>query len=310
MIKRIFLLALPVILAFTGPAVPCENPEPETHLFAHPEHFCDTQVAVDMDKAAFRDVLAALCGQIDADLVTTPFSPIHPTLMPGEQVYRSDTFYGSPLGTVTIRTQDSFEKILGMLMQATSLDFLWGQAHGDKKATLYVGSIEEMRAAVNQAGHAVVNFHGGHWRMLEISIFSVDEYNGHMVMAFNPSNPTVYEEAISGLETLLAGDIAEETYFGDLVTGWSDDEEKARALAELVIGRFGLRDENGNYVWPSRTEPNREFLVQQLIVQCSEAATQILAEHRDKLELVATTLLRDQVMNGDEILELLQDSGE
>ncbi|MGV3488460.1 MAG: ATP-dependent zinc metalloprotease FtsH [Tuberibacillus sp.] len=130
------------------------------------------------------------------------------------------------------------------------------------------------------------------------------------------------EEKIIGL---LGGRVAEEIVFGEVSTGASNDFERATGLARRMVTEFGMSEKLGpmqfgqsqGQVFLGRdiqNEPNYsdaiayeiDSEIQRIIKECYERCKQILTEKRDKLELVAQTLLKVETLEADQIKALVE----
>lgn len=116
------------------------------------------------------------------------------------------------------------------------------------------------------------------------------------------------------------GRIAEEMHTHDISTGAASDIAQATAVARNMVCRFGMSETFGfqAFVEPnplateeapppysSKTAEAIDAEVQALISAAYARAGKLLNEHRDKLELLAATLLEKETMDGREVEKLL-----
>ena len=122
------------------------------------------------------------------------------------------------------------------------------------------------------------------------------------------------------LVVLCGGRIAEASFSKDISTGASSDIAYATEVARAMVCRYGMSDAFG---FQSFIEPNPYALeeapppysqktaeaidaeVKRLVEEAYAKATRLLEENRDKLELLAKTLLEKETMDGRDVEQLL-----
>ncbi|MBY7141645.1 ATP-dependent zinc metalloprotease FtsH [Virgibacillus sp. NKC19-3] len=123
---------------------------------------------------------------------------------------------------------------------------------------------------------------------------------------------------------LLGGRVAEEIMFGEVSTGASNDFQRATGIVRKMITEFGMSDKigplqftsgGGGDVFLGRDIGNEQNYsdsiahdidteMQSFIDYCYERAKSILTEHKDKLELLAQTLLEVETLDAKQIHSL------
>jgi cell division protease FtsH len=122
----------------------------------------------------------------------------------------------------------------------------------------------------------------------------------------------------------MGGRAAEEMVFNHLTTGASNDLERATALARRMVCELGMSDNLGPLTFGKKEEMvflGREIAthkdyseqtavlidqeVRGIIEKAYARAKQLLKDNKDKLDLLATTLLEREVLDGDEMNRLL-----
>jgi cell division protease FtsH len=132
-----------------------------------------------------------------------------------------------------------------------------------------------------------------------------------------------YQDELTGL---LGGRAAEELIFNEPSTGATNDLERVTKLAKAMVTRFGMSDaigpmqlqhadanpfmgmdlgERRTYSEDIARAIDRE--VRSLVEDAYTRARQILLDNRDKLELLAQTLLEQEVLDRAEFLKLIDD---
>jgi cell division protease FtsH len=133
-------------------------------------------------------------------------------------------------------------------------------------------------------------------------------------------------ELLERITGLLGGRVAEEIIFGEASTGASNDFQQATGLARRMVTEFGMSEKLGPMQF-GQTQTGQVFLgrdiqnepnysdaiayeidseIQRIIKECYAQAKQILTEKRDKLELVAKTLLEVETLEADQIKALVE----
>ncbi|MDQ6915420.1 MAG: AAA family ATPase [Actinomycetota bacterium] len=116
------------------------------------------------------------------------------------------------------------------------------------------------------------------------------------------------EELIDYMTVLLGGRVAEQIVFGSITTGAADDLKKVSEITRSMVHEYAM----GTGLTSSRISSDGEDLAdatrrvrdqeqRDLADEGYRHAYAIIVEHRDKLEELATSLLRDEVLNRAEI---------
>jgi cell division protease FtsH len=121
------------------------------------------------------------------------------------------------------------------------------------------------------------------------------------------------EDLIAALQVRLAGRAAESLVIGSVCTGATDDLERATALTEEMLNRYGM----GKQLLASSAERplsetfryEREQEQARLLETNLQAAWTLLAEHRPLLDLIAARLLEDETLEREDIEELVASYG-
>jgi len=132
-----------------------------------------------------------------------------------------------------------------------------------------------------------------------------------------------FEDKIAGM---LGGNAAERLVFGDTTTGASNDIEKATDLARRMVTEFGMSDRLGPRAFGKRDEliflgreigEQRNYSddvakqideeVRSLIETAYTRASEVLTQHRARLDLLAATLVEKETLDGEEFEALFSD---
>jgi len=131
------------------------------------------------------------------------------------------------------------------------------------------------------------------------------------------------EEAENKIATLTGGRAAEETVFGTITTGASNDIEQATRIARAMVVRYGMSDAFGMVALECNSNP---YLAQEGAMTCSsdtaarvdaeviaiverahQRAKQILKENEGALHKLAAHLLERETITGEEFMQLLKE---
>ncbi len=180
--------------------------------------------------------------------------------------------------------------------------------------------------AYHEAGHAIVMEHLQYAdRVGKITIVSRGQALGY-VMPLPEEDRTLkskaeYEDELTGL---LGGRAAEELVFAEPTTGAANDLERVTKLAKAMVTRYGMSDligpmqlqqadsnpfmgmdfgEQRTYSEEVARQIDQE--VRRIVDQAYERAHRLLVEHKDKLVLLAETLLEKEALDRSEFLKLI-----
>ncbi|GIV76173.1 ATP-dependent zinc metalloprotease FtsH [Litorilinea aerophila] len=180
--------------------------------------------------------------------------------------------------------------------------------------------------AYHEAGHAIVMEHLEHAdRVSKITIVSRGQALGY-VMPLPAEDRTLksraeYEDELTGL---LGGRVAEELIFAEPSTGATNDLERVTKLAKAMVTRYGMSDAIGPLQLqrgdsnpfmgleigeqrPYSEEVARRIdqEVRRIVDAAYIRARDILTSNKDKLVLLAETLLEKEVLERKEFLALI-----
>ncbi|MBI4335668.1 MAG: cell division protein FtsH, partial [Candidatus Omnitrophica bacterium] len=132
------------------------------------------------------------------------------------------------------------------------------------------------------------------------------------------------KELLGRITVLLGGRASEEIVFGEQTTGAHNDFEVATETARRMICQFGMSDKLGSLTFGRKEGPlflGRDLVehkdyseqtallidqeVKRIIDECYQRAKDELSKNKDKLELLAATLLEKEVLDGEEVKKLL-----
>ena len=221
-----------------------------------------------------------------------------------------------------LTARENLDKIPMRLVQEASIKVVAGP---EKKSQTVIEK-ERQIVAYHEAGHAIVSHYTDElYPVNMITIVPRGRAGGFTEYLpkedFNYTTKSMMENM---LKSLLGGRIAEEIIFKDISTGALNDIERATDLAKNMVTVYGMSDKLGPVCYDNegenvfigrdygRTKVYSEEVqyaidqeIKDFILKAKEEATQILLEHKDKLEKLAQTLLEKETINRQEFLAVL-----
>ena len=198
---------------------------------------------------------------------------------------------------------------------------------GPKKKSRVISARERKVFAYHEAGHALSRYlTEGSDPVHLVSIIPRGMAGGYVI-----SLPTEDRFVMTKTEILhnvthaLAGRVAEQIVFNEISTGAQDDLGKSTNMVRRMIMEFGMSEELGPVAYGEKEEQvflgrdisrHRNFSeavahtidreVRRIVDRCYHQAEEALKNNRDKLDLIATTLLERETLKADEFIELLK----
>ncbi|TFE01934.1 ATP-dependent zinc metalloprotease FtsH [Jeotgalibacillus sp. R-1-5s-1] len=197
---------------------------------------------------------------------------------------------------------------------------------GPAKKSRVISQKERKIVAFHEAGHTVIGVVLDEADMVhKVTIVPRGQAGGYAVML--PKEDRYFmtkPELLDKITGLLGGRVAEDIIFGEVSTGAHNDFQRATGIARRMVTEFGMSDKLGplqfgqsqgqvflgrdfnseqNYSDQIAYEIDTE--IQRIIKECYERAKTILTENRDKLELIAETLLDIETLDAEQIKSLV-----
>ncbi|NPC94964.1 ATP-dependent metallopeptidase FtsH/Yme1/Tma family protein [Bacillus sp. WMMC1349] len=199
---------------------------------------------------------------------------------------------------------------------------------GPAKKSRVISKKERNIVAYHEAGHTVIGLVLDEADMVhKVTIVPRGQAGGYAVML--PKEDRYFQtkpELLDKIVGLLGGRVAEEIIFGEVSTGAHNDFQRATGIARRMVTEFGMSEKLGplqfgqsqggqvflgrdfnndqNYSDAIAYEIDKEM--QHFIKECYERAKTILTENRDKLELIAQTLLKVETLDAEQIKHLME----
>lgn len=197
---------------------------------------------------------------------------------------------------------------------------------GPERKSRVITDDEKKIVAYHEAGHTVA----GWFTKKADPPFKVTIVSRGMAGGFTRSLPDTdrrlqdrsYYEAM--MTMMLGGHVAEEITFGEMTTGAHDDIGKVTQVARDMVTQWGMSDSLGPRTfgrrqsmvflgrdiseerdYSERTAQEIDDEVRRIIDEAQARCRKVLTEHRDKLDAVASALIVDETIEGDELRRIL-----
>jgi cell division protease FtsH len=202
---------------------------------------------------------------------------------------------------------------------------------GVAKKSRVISEKERNIVAFHEGGHTVIGLVLDEAEIVQkVTIVPRGNAGGYAVML--PKEDRYFmtkPELLDKITGLLGGRVAEDIVFGEVSTGAHNDFQRATGIARKMVTEYGMSDKlgplqfgqsQGGQVFLGRDINNDQnysdaiayeidLEIQRMIKECYERAKKILTDNRDKLNLIATTLLEVETLDADQIKYLI-DNGQ
>ncbi len=197
---------------------------------------------------------------------------------------------------------------------------------GPERRSRIISDEEKEITAYHEAGHALVSHmlpHG--YALRKITIIPRGMAGGVTWFLEDDAIFFTRSKFKALIATALGGRVAEEIIYGEITTGASNDLQQVTKIARSMVTQYGMSDEMGLRVYGSRQEmvflgreisEQRDYSdavaeqidtqVRDIIDEEYKRVREILETNRDKLELVAKTLLEVETLESNEFAALLE----
>ena len=200
---------------------------------------------------------------------------------------------------------------------------------GYQKKNAILTDKEKHIVAYHEIGHALVAAKQSHSAPVE-KITIVPRTSGALgyTMQIDEGNHYLMskEEIENKIATLTGGRAAEETQFGSITTGASNDIEQATKLARAMITQYGMSNDfdmvametvNNQYLGGDtslscspQTQQEIDRAVVEIVRKQHKKACEILEENREKLDELAKYLYEKETITGEEFMHILKGNKE
>lgn len=198
---------------------------------------------------------------------------------------------------------------------------------GRERRSLAMTDEQKRDTAWHEAGHALVNVLLEHTHPLhKVTIIPRGQALGATMSL--PKEDVLNrgrKEMLAMITVLMAGRIAEQIVSGDISTGAAGDIQQATQLARAMVCHYGMSEKLGmvqygddsEYVFLGRdmirskdysesTAREIDAEVKRIIDECYARAAEIINANRDKLQLIAESLLEYETLDGSQVEEIIR----
>ncbi len=198
---------------------------------------------------------------------------------------------------------------------------------GPEKRSRVISDKEKRLVAFHESGHAVAGYFLENGTIVhKVTIIPRGMAGGYTVsLPKEDRSFMTKEDILDRVVELLGGRVAEEIVLGEISTGASNDLERVTETVRRMIVEFGMSDRLGPMQFGHRqgqvflgrdiaSEPNYSDAIayeidkemRAIVDECYERTRSLLTERRDKLDLLATTLLEKETLDGEQVRQLME----
>ena len=198
---------------------------------------------------------------------------------------------------------------------------------GRERRSMAMSDEDKKITAWHEAGHALVNVMLEHTHPLhKVTIIPRGQSLGSTMSL---PEQDVFNRAKKEMEDMIAvtmgGRIAEELISHDFSTGAAGDIQQATNIARAMVCQFGMSEklgmvqygEDNDYVflgkemirskdYSENTAQNIDNEVRRLIDEGYQRANKIITDNRDKLDVIANSLLDYETLDGSQVEEIVR----
>ncbi|MCM3671567.1 ATP-dependent zinc metalloprotease FtsH [Mesobacillus maritimus] len=197
---------------------------------------------------------------------------------------------------------------------------------GPAKKTRVISKKERNIVAFHESGHTVIGLILDDADIVhKVTIVPRGQAGGYAVMMPREDRYFMTKpELLDKIVGLLGGRVAEEIVFGEVSTGAHNDFQRATNIARKMVTEYGMSDKlgplqfgqaQGGQVFLGRDIHNEQnysdaiayeidLEIQRIIKESYARAKQILTDNRDKLDIIAKTLLEVETLDAEQIRHL------
>lgn len=196
---------------------------------------------------------------------------------------------------------------------------------GPAKKSRKYSDKEKRLVAYHEAGHAVIGIKlESADRVQKITIIPRGEAGGYNLMT--PEEEVMFptkKDLMAKITGLMGGRVAEEVVFDEITAGASNDIEKITRIAKKMVRSWGMstlgpiqyddgsdnvflgRDYGSGSAYSDEIASEIDSEVRKIVNEAHVAATQLIEENRDLLDLIALTLIDQETITAEEIDNLV-----
>lgn len=197
---------------------------------------------------------------------------------------------------------------------------------GPERKSRMISEKEKKIIAYHEAGHALVTYYLPEADPVQkVSVISRGQVGGYTFkVPLEDRRLHSRKQFLAEIAALLAGFISEKIVLGDISTGASNDLKEASILTRKLVTQFGMSEKIGPITYGKTEEMiflGREMTteknysekmameidseVKKIIMAAEKTADKIIKTYRQKLDLLAGTLIKDEIIEKEEFEKLM-----
>ncbi len=196
---------------------------------------------------------------------------------------------------------------------------------GPERRSRLMSEQEKRLTAYHEAGHAVVGHVLEHCEpVLKVTIIPRGRAGGYTMMLGEDEWYIPRSKIVDEIAMALGGRVAEEIVFDEITTGALSDLEMVTKRARNMVTRYGMSELLGPMIYGQKEElvflgreigEQRDYSeavaeeidgeVRRIVNEAHERARTLLIENRDKLDLIAETLLEVETLDRAQFVRLM-----
>ncbi len=187
---------------------------------------------------------------------------------------------------------------------------------GDRR-DIVMSPTKKKIVAYHEAGHTLVAIKTKLYENIRtVSIIPRGKTGG--VTIFEPKDEDIdtglysREYLENQIAIALGGRIAEEIIFSknEITTGASNDMKVVHNIANFMVTHYGFSDKLSSIAWHDNYSPETQTIIDREIISIVnsiyERTKVLLSENTDELHKIASELLKNEVLSGEDITKILQ----
>jgi len=197
---------------------------------------------------------------------------------------------------------------------------------GPEKKSKVISAKDKRVTAFHEAGHALLSLLIPEVdSMSKVSIIPRGMAGGYTFMPPSEDRQHITKKQLLGsVVVALGGRVSEEVFLNDITTGASQDLAEATGIARRMICDFGMSERIGRNTLGKSHGPiflgrdlarERDYSdetakivdeeVKRIFDECYERAKELIKGNKDKLEVLANTLIEKEVLDVEDVKKLL-----
>jgi cell division protease FtsH len=200
---------------------------------------------------------------------------------------------------------------------------------GPERRSRIITEDEKEITAYHEAGHAVVAYLLPFCDpVLKVTIIPRGMAGGYTMSLPEDAWYKSRSKFLDEIAMALGGRVSEELVFGEITTGARADLENVTKTARNMVTRYGMSDRLGPMIYGQKEElvflgreigEQRDYSesvaeeidaeVRRIVAEAYEQARNVLTQNRDKLELIAQTLLEIETLDREAFVALMEGEG-